>query len=302
MAAQRTIVATGGSSGLGFECVQHLLEKETPFRFILPVRDVQRTQAAYDELKYDRKLHSVILLPTDLSDLKAVKVAAGKILDLLGDDSIGLLMLNAGMAKKPAGPGPHGSKWSETYLVNHLSQHYLTLQLREKLVASKTRIVYVSSRAVFKVKDASLHKEGVEGQVATPLLEEAIVAGSSTDERSVYSATKFIQLLSAHWWRRQLQDTNIVVAVTPARISTGITRYAPEKMNMTGAGTVQQGGKSIRAAFKIQEFPEDPEQIFLTEKAEWAPKELYAPSLDKALQDKWCPSVAEIEKSEGITA
>lgn len=31
-------------------------------------------------------------------------------------------MLNAGMAKAADGPGPHGSKWCEAYVVNHLCE------------------------------------------------------------------------------------------------------------------------------------------------------------------------------------
>lgn len=43
--------------------------------------------------------------------------------------------------------------------------------------------------------------------------------------KSVYAATKFIQLLGAHWWRRQLQGACEVVAVSPGLIpNTGISR------------------------------------------------------------------------------
>jgi hypothetical protein len=50
----------------------------------------------------------------------------------------------------------------------------------------------------------------------------------------------------------------------------------------------------------VEEFPADPEQIFLTSWGEWWSKDVYALSLDKALQDKWCPSKEEIEESEPV--
>ena len=91
---------------------------------ILGVRDTQRTKAAYDELKYDSAKHSLTLLPLELSDFKNVKTFANQTIEALGETKIDYLFLNAGMYKSAVGPGPHGSKWSETYLVNHLCESY----------------------------------------------------------------------------------------------------------------------------------------------------------------------------------
>lgn len=40
--------------------------------------------------------------------------------------------------------------------------------------------------------------------------------------------------------------------------------------------------------------------MFLTSWGEWWEKSVYEKSLDKALQDKWCPSKEEIERDEHI--
>jgi hypothetical protein len=53
-------------------------------------------------------------------------------------------------------------------------------------------------------------------------------------------------------------------------------------------------------AFIRDDFPEDPDQIFLTSWGEWWSKDVYEKSLDKDLQDKWSPSKEEIEKEEGL--
>jgi hypothetical protein len=55
-------------------------------------------------------------------------------------------------------------------------------------------------------------------------------------------------------------------------------------------------------AFTRDDFPEDPDQIFLTSWGEWWPKDVIELSLDKALQDKFSPSQAEIEEQEGVNA
>lgn len=60
------------------------------------------------------------------------------------------------------------------------------------------------------------------------------------------------------------------------------------------------GAKSILAAFTRNDFPEDPEQIFLTSWGEWWEKDVYKLSLDEKLQDKWCPGKEQLEKEENV--
>lgn len=40
--------------------------------------------------------------------------------------------------------------------------------------------------------------------------------------------------------------------------------------------------------------------MFLTSWGEWWPKDVYSLALDKDLQDKWCPSLEQLEKDEHI--
>ena len=62
------------------------------------------------------------------------------------------------------------------------------------------------------------------------------------------------------------------------------------------AKSVPEGAASLLRAFTVNEFPQDPEQIFLTSWGEWWGKDVYDLSLDEKLQDKWCLSKEEIEK------
>lgn len=65
--------------------------------------------------------------------------------------------------------------------------------------------------------------------------------------------------------------------------------------------TLLIGGESLVRAFTREDFPEDPDQIFLTSWGEWWPKETIGNTLDKDLQDKWSWSKEEVEKMEGLT-
>lgn len=100
--------------------MKQLLAKPEPYRFILGARDTERTKKAYDDLKFDSTTHSLTVLPLELSNLKTVKSFAQQTLENLGRDRLDYLLLNAGMAKGASGPGLHGSKWCEAYVVNHL--------------------------------------------------------------------------------------------------------------------------------------------------------------------------------------
>ncbi|KAI1179940.1 NAD(P)-binding protein [Nemania sp. FL0916] len=288
----KTVVATGASSGIGFEAIKQLLVQSQPYNFILGARDVKTTTDAYNGLKYDSAKHSVTILPLELNNMNAVKTFSQQTLEKLGATPIDYLMLNAatGMIKSVAKTGPHGSKWIEPYLVNHLSQHYLLHLLRPKLEQSKSRIVVVSSGAVRMVKDPST-------------LEDEMLATKDTGT-AVYSSTKFIQLLSAHWWRRQFKDA-CLVAVSPGLIpATGLSRGSDFILptDHPDAKSVPEGAQSVLRAFTRDDLPEDSEQIFLTSWGEWWPKDLYELSLDRKLQEKWSPSQEDIEKEEGVSA
>ncbi|KAL2198083.1 hypothetical protein P885DRAFT_34326 [Corynascus similis CBS 632.67] len=305
----KTIVATGASSGLGFELVKQLLTQPSPshssssslaYRIILGARDVAGTRAAFDALTYDRTRHSLTVLPLELGDLAGTRSFARESLRALGgsnesegneEGKLDYLLLNAGITGGNSAErrGPWG--WCEALVVNHLSQHYLVHLFREKLVQSKSRVVFVSSGAIRQVSD-------------TASLEQDVKAGSGVEPFKTYSQTKFIQLLGAHWWRRQLKGQATVVAVSPGLIpGTGLGRGAGfdmSKVPMADAQPISVGAQSILRAFTRDDYPEDPQQIFLTSWGEWWPKEVYGLTLEKELQDKWCPSKEEIEKEAGL--
>lgn len=69
-------------------------------------------------------------------------------------------------------------------------------------------------------------------------------SGSNTGELQLYSLTKFVQLLGAHWLRRELKGVCDVVAVSPGLVpGTGLGRGSGMKLptGSPDAKTVPQG-------------------------------------------------------------
>jgi len=291
-ASPKTVVATGASSGLGFEAVKQLLEQsEISYKFIVGCRDVKAAEAAYGALKYDAAIHSVTFLPVDLANLKDVRPFATKVLEILGDTKIDYLFLNAGMIKDASGPGPNDGMWCTAYVVNHLSHHYFVSLLKGKLEKSQSRIVFVSSGAIKRVDS-----------LAT--LVPKLKANSGTEAWDVYSATKMVQLMNALYWRKQLKTSGVtVVAVSPGLIpGTGIARNTGMELSsdMPDAKTVPEGARSLLQAFFRNDLPEDEDQIFLTSWGEWWPTDVYKLALNYDIGARFSPPIEGIERENKL--
>ena len=75
----------------------------------------------------------------------------------------------------------------------------------------------------------------------TGTLDVDLKAGSGAGVRVVYSASKFVQLIGAHYWRRALPECR-VVAVSPGLIpSTNLASSMGLSMNMPDAKTIPEG-------------------------------------------------------------
>ena len=83
------------------------------------------------------------------------------------------------------------------------------------------------------------------------VLEQQARAGSGESGFALYGATKFVQLLGAHWWRRHLAGHATVIAVSPGLIpGTGLGRgfeadgiEMPSTVGMKDAKSVPEGAR-----------------------------------------------------------
>lgn len=133
--------------------------------------------------------------------------------------------------------------------------------LREPITRSHSRVIVVSSGAVRMPKETGERSSGSNGmgtqcRVSLESLQSALTAGSGVDIATVYGASKFVQLVGAHYWRRQFASRAEVVAVSPGecRGSSLVDRPRDDPQHRAVAAhgvrrkgpTTQRGGRSDR--------------------------------------------------------
>jgi short-subunit dehydrogenase len=77
----KTFIATGCSSGIGFELVRQLLAQSQPYKLILGARNTKSVEAAFNALKYGSVKHSLTIFQLELSELKGLKTFAQQTLE-----------------------------------------------------------------------------------------------------------------------------------------------------------------------------------------------------------------------------
>lgn len=143
----KTVIVTGGNSGLGFEAVKVFASKNA--KVILACRSVEKGEIAKKSIVSLYPNADITVHPLDLADLLSIKSFATKILQSL--DKLDILLNNAGIMMPPYQLTKDG--FESQLGTNHLGHFALTGQLLELLKKTpKSRVVNVSSIA---------HKQGV---------------------------------------------------------------------------------------------------------------------------------------------
>jgi NAD(P)-dependent dehydrogenase (short-subunit alcohol dehydrogenase family) len=100
--------------------------------------------------------------------------------------------------------------------------------LREPILASHSRVVFISSGAIRMVEETGRSISGPRFCILiihTDSLRPTLLANSGKGPEVTYPTSKFVQLLAVHHWRRALGDQATVVCVSPGMIpGTGLGR------------------------------------------------------------------------------
>jgi len=194
----KTVVITGGNTGIGKETARELVRMGA--RVIITTRDVTKGEAAAREVGAE-------VLPLDLASFASIRAFAAKV--LATTEPIDVLILNAGGVLQKRNETAEGIE--ATFGINHLGHFLLTELLLDRVRASApARIVVVSSDAHRRAR------EPLDSDVAQRRTYSALRA---------YCESKLCNVLFTRELARRLEGTGVTVnAVHPGVVATEFAR------------------------------------------------------------------------------
>lgn len=144
----RTIVITGGTSGIGHAAAAACLNStEGPWHVVLPCRDSERARAAVDRLSgRARAGHTVDALSLDLASFATIRAFAADLIDRVRSGTIPplhALVCNAGV-QAGTSMTETADGFESTFGVNHLG-HFLLVNELLPILEAPARVIVVAS-------------------------------------------------------------------------------------------------------------------------------------------------------------
>jgi NAD(P)-dependent dehydrogenase (short-subunit alcohol dehydrogenase family) len=200
----KTVVVTGGNSGIGFETAAGLASMGA--RVLVTARNADKGRAAVAAIA--ERLHGesqVQLVVFDLADLASVRQGAAEILEQA--PSIDVLVNNAGLVLTERAETVDG--YEATFAINHLGPFLLTNLLLDRIKASSpARIVNVASTA---------HNTARKGMPFDDLQSTKRYRGMR-----VYGESKLANILFTLELARRLEGTGVTAnSLHPGTVRTG---------------------------------------------------------------------------------
>ncbi|KAI3316781.1 retinol dehydrogenase 11 [Xylariaceae sp. AK1471] len=230
----KVILVTGGTAGLGAQCIRQLAPKNASHIYFTG-RDANRGAAIIKEAQEAGGKTPLTFVECDLSSLASVKAAADKILS--EQSRLDVLMANAGIMNKP--PGLTADGYEVQFGTNFLGHALLIkkllplMQQTAELPGSDVRIVQLTSTG-FRGAPSG----GVRFDDLRTIQNMAVMGGMFRYGQSKLAALLYAQELAQHY------PSIISVSVTPGIVDTELvsTQSAFHRVSIWLSAKIMQGG------------------------------------------------------------
>lgn len=208
--AGKTVIITGGNTGIGKATALHLARKGA--RVILACRNRDKAEAAIAEIQQETGSTDVLYMQLDLASLKSVRCFAQTFLKT--ESRLDLLINNAGLVADGRTEDGFGIEFG----VNHLGHFLLTCLLLERLKeAGRGRVVTLSSIA-HRWGHIDFEALAVNGHLGTGRF--------SWQFFQAYCNSKLCNVLFTHELAKRLRGTNVTCySVHPGIVRTELSRH-----------------------------------------------------------------------------
>ena len=220
----KSIIITGATSGIGYECAIQIAKLAINEQIILACRNLKTGNKTIETIKHKTGHKNIICLPLDLESLESIREFK-KQFEKTGT-KISTLINNAGLQNVDK------TKYTkdgieQTFGVNHLAPFYLTLLL----------IPYLAEDASITFTASGTHDPDQKSGMPAPEFKEAklLAYPVETDETKIkvgqrrYATSKLCNILTTYELQKRLANTKIRVnAFDPGLVpGTGLARNYP---------------------------------------------------------------------------
>jgi NAD(P)-dependent dehydrogenase (short-subunit alcohol dehydrogenase family) len=228
----RTVLITGGNSGLGLECARALSQETPGWHVVIASRDAQRSQQVVDELRA-AATGPVEARSLDLGALADTRRFAATLLADLGSGALPplcALVCNAGLQFTDRQATVDG--FEATFAINHLGHYLLTHRLLGALQAPG-RILFVGSGTHDPAERTGMPHPRYRGarSLADPN-DDGGDADPGRFGRRAYSTSKLCNALCAYELSRRLETSGLSRPAAPITVNV----FDPGLMPGTGLG------------------------------------------------------------------
>lgn len=201
----KTVVITGGNSGLGFHCAQKLAQKRE-WQIVLACRNLEKAEQAIAKIQEENYTKQIEAIELDLASLDSVRSFAIK-LENRHLPPLKAIVCNAGVQFIQRQTYTEDG-FDTTFGVNHLG-HFLLVNLLLPQLSAPARIVFVSSDTHDSSKTTGMpapyfrDPQLMAYPDRDPLLKDKDLG---TVGRTAYTTSKLCNVLCAYELSRRLQQ------------------------------------------------------------------------------------------------
>lgn len=225
----KTIIVTGANSGLGLGTTKELARKGA--KIVMAVRNMDKGQKAYDEIKKEIGQADLHLMKLDLSDIDAVRAFAKQF--KAEYDRLDILINNAGVMM-PVKRFETKQGFEGQFGTNHIGHFVLTQELFDLIESTPNSRIVTLSSLVAKMGKADIYWDDMQFE-------------KSYDKMATYAQSKLANMLFAYELDARLRERNsqtISVLAHPGYTATNLQQHmglSGKIMNFLFAQKVEMG-------------------------------------------------------------